>query len=73
MDNRLPLIINYDLQGYRGFGVTEFPLSFRVIDGKIIGSYSNDKAGYALYTEIGSTKEEVIEMLFKSLKKDGFI
>ena len=46
MDNRIPLIINYDLEGYRGCGVTEFPLSFRVIDGKVIGSYSNDKAGY---------------------------
>ena len=51
MDNRIPLIINYDLEGYRGCGLTEFPLSFRVIDGKVIGSYSNDGAGYALFTE----------------------
>ena len=28
---------------------------------------------YALFTEIGDTKEEVIEMLFKSLKKEGYI
>ena len=73
MDKRLPLIIKYDLEGYRGCGVTEFPLSFREIDGKIIGSYSNDNVEYALATEIGNTKEEVIEMLFKSLKRDGYI
>lgn len=63
----------FDLEGFRGCGVTKFPLTFRVIDNRVIGSYSNDKAGYALETEIGSTKEEVVEKLFKALKIDGFV
>lgn len=35
--------------------------------------YCNGKVGYALATEIGDTKEEVVEMLFKRLKTYGYI
>ena len=43
------------------------------VDNKVIGSYCNDKAGYALATEVGNTKEEVVEKLFKTLKMEGYI
>lgn len=68
MENKLPAFLKKDLEGYRGFGVTEFPLIFIEVDNKVIGSYCSDKAGYALATEIGNTKEEVVEKLFKCLK-----
>ena len=73
MENKLPKFLKYDLEGYRGFGVTEFPLTFIEVDNEVIGSYSNDKAGFALVTEIGNTKDEVVEKLFKTLKMYGFI
>lgn len=73
MENKLPTFLKYDLEGYRGFGVMEFPLIFIEVDNKVIGSYCNDKAGYALATEIGNTKEEVVEKLFKRLKTYGYI
>ncbi len=73
IENKLPKFLMYDLEGYRGCGVTEFPLIFHEVDNKVIGSYCNDKAGYALETEIGDTKEEVVQMLYKALKRDGYI
>ena len=72
-ENKLPTFLKYDLEGYRGFGITEFPLIFNEVDNKVIGSYCNDKAGYALATEIGDTKEEVVEKLFKTLKAEGYL
>ena len=71
--NKLPTFLKYDLEGYRGFGVTEFPLIFNEVDNKVIGSYCNDKAGYGLATEIGNTKEEVVQLLYKALKRDGYV
>lgn len=73
MENKLPKFLMYDLEGYRGCGVTKFPLIFHEVDNKVIGSYCNDGAGYALETEIGNTKEEVVQMLYKALKRDGYI
>ena len=73
MENKLPTFLKYDLEGYRGFGVTEFPLIFDEVDNKVIGCYCNDEAGCALASEIGDTKEEVVEKLFKTLKRDGYI
>ena len=73
MENKLPTFLKYDLEGYRGFGITEFPLIFKEVNNKVIGSYWNDKAGYALATEIGNTKEEVVEKLFKTLKAEGYL
>lgn len=72
MEDKLPTFLKYDLEGYRGFGVTEFPLIFNEVDNKVIGSYCNDKAGYGLLTEVGSTKEEVVDKLFKRLKIYGY-
>lgn len=73
MEDKLPAYLIYDLEGYRGFGVTKFPLIFDEVDGKVIGSYCNDDAGYALETEVGDTKEEVVEKLFKALKTYGYV
>ena len=73
IENKLPAFLIYDLEGYRGFDVTEFPLTFNEVDNKVIGSYCNEKAGCALLTEVGDTKEEVVEKLFKSLKTYGYI
>lgn len=73
IENKLPKFLMYDLEGYRGCGVTKFPLVFKEVDNKVIGSYCNDGAGYGLAVEVGDTKEEVVEMLFKSLKRDGYI
>ena len=65
----LPPYIDYDLEGFRGFGMTRFPLVFEEKCGKIVGSYCNDKAGYALYTEWGETKWEVINKLYDKINK----
>ena len=73
IEDKLPPFLRYDLEGYRGFGVTKFPLIFHEVDNKVIGSYCNDKAGYALATEVGNTKEEVIGKLFKTLKMYGYV
>ena len=73
MENKLPEFLIEDLDGYRGFGITKFPLVFNEVNNKVIGSYCNDKAEYALLTEIGSTKEEVIDKLFKRLKIYGYV
>lgn len=72
-ENKLPTFLMYDLEGYRGCGVTKFPLFFIEVDNKVIGSYCSHKAGYALETEIGDTKEEVVQMLYKALKRDGYV
>ena len=72
IENKLPEFLIYDLEGYRGFDVTKFPLTFNEVDGKIIGSYCSEPAGYALLTEVGDTKEEVVEKLFKGLKTYGY-
>lgn len=73
MEDKLPPFLRYDLEGYRGCGVTKFPLIFHEVDNKVIGSYCNDKAVYALATEVGNTKEEVVEKLFKTLKIYGYV
>ena len=73
MEDKLPEFLMKDLEGFRGFDVTKFPLTFNEVDGKVIGSYCNDKAGCALATEVGDTKEEVVEKLFKSLKTYGYL
>ena len=73
MEDKLPEFLMKDLEGFRGFDVTKFPLTFNEVDGKVIGSYCNDKAGCALATEVGDTKEEVVEKLFKTLKMEGYI
>ena len=73
MEDKLPEFLIKDLEGFRGFDVTKFPLIFDEVDGKVIGSYCNDKAGCALATEVGDTKEEVVEKLFKTLKTYGYI
>lgn len=68
MESKLPKFLMYDLEGYRGCGVTKFPLVFKEVDNKVIGSYSNDDVEYALATEVGDTKEEVVDKLLKSLE-----
>ena len=73
MEKKLPLHIEYDLQGYRGFGLTEFDLGFKELTNEFVGYYSNDKAEYALYVEFGKTKEEVSNMLYNDLVKDKYI
>ena len=73
MEDKIPPFLRYDLEGYRGFGVTKFPLIFHEVDNKVIGSYCNDRAGYALATEVGDTKEEDVEKLFKTLKIYGYV
>ena len=73
IENKLPKFLKYDLKGYRGCGVTIFPLAFKEVDNKVIGSYCNDGAGYGLAVEIGNTKEEVVEKLFKTLKREGYV
>ena len=73
MENKLPTFLKYDLEGYRGFGVTEFPLIFNEVDNKVIGSYCNAKAGYALATELDNTKEEAVEKSSKPSKMEGYI
>ena len=73
MEDKIPPFLRYDLEGYRGFGVTKFPLIFHEVDNKVIGSYCNDRTGYALATEVGDTKEEVVEKLFKTLKIYGYV
>lgn len=73
MKDKLPAFLMEDLEGFRGFDVTEFPLIFTEVDNKVIGSYCNEKAGCALATEVGDTKEEVVEKLFKALKTYGYV
>lgn len=73
IENKLPTFLKYDLEDYRGYGVTKFSLVFKEVDNKVIGSYCNDKVGYALATEVGNTKEEVVEKLFKTLKIEGYV
>ena len=68
--NKIPSYIDYDLDGFRGFGMTRFPLIFKELNNQVVGSYCNDKAGYALYTEWGNTKEEVINKLYNKIKSE---
>ncbi len=70
MEKKLPSVLTYDLEGFRGFGITDFPLTFIDHHDVIVGSYCNDKAGYALYTEVGETKEDVIAKLYEKIAAD---
>lgn len=64
----LPKVLKYDLDGYRGFGVVDFPLRIEEKFGEFVGHYSNDEADYSLACVWGKTKEEVIEKLYNQLK-----
>lgn len=65
---KLPKYIEYDLEGYRGFGVVRFPLILREINGKWIGAYAYDDAEYALAAAWGDTRKEVEDEMIKQLK-----
>lgn len=73
MEKKLPSYIVYDLEGYRGFGIVKFPLCIKKVDNFIVGSYAHDGAGYGLYTEVGCSREEVVDKLYKKLVYDGYI
>lgn len=70
---KLPKYIDYDLEGYRGFGVVRFPLAIREINGKWVGSYAYDKAEYALAAAWGDTRKEVEDELLRQLKMDRLL
>ena len=70
---KLPKYIDYDLEGYRGFGVVRFPLILREINGKWIGAYACDKAEYALAAAWGDTRKEVEDELLRQLKMDRLL
>lgn len=65
---KLPKYIDYDLEGYRGFGVVRFPLAIQEINGKRVGSYAYDKAEYALAVAWGDTRKEVEDKMISQLK-----
>lgn len=70
---KLPKCIDYDLDGYRGFGVVRFPLAIQEINGKWVGSYAYDDAEYALAVAWGDTRKEVEDELLRQLKMDKLL
>ena len=66
---RLPKTLKYDLEGFRGFELTTFPLTIEEKCGKVVGHYTNEKAGYTLHCVWGDTIEDVVEGLSKELKQ----
>lgn len=69
----LPKEIRYDLEGFRGFGLTFFPLIVEKRGDQFVASYCHDKAGYALGTAWGNTKTEAKQKLAEQLQKEGYL